>query len=76
MEFKLKTMGRNYFLAMADVDHFKKFNDNHGHQVGDDVLKMVANVLSGTKSALLIDTAGKSLYCCFLKVIAKMYFVI
>jgi diguanylate cyclase (GGDEF)-like protein len=48
MEFKLKTMDKQYLLAMADVDHFKKFNDNHGHQVGDDVLKMVANVLSKT----------------------------
>jgi diguanylate cyclase (GGDEF)-like protein len=48
MEFKLKTMDKQYVLAMADVDHFKKFNDNNGHQVGDDVLKMVANVLSKT----------------------------
>ena len=29
-------------LAMADVDHFKVFNDTHGHDVGDQVLRMVA----------------------------------
>ena len=35
-------LGRRYSLAMLDVDHFKKFNDTYGHDVGDDVLKMVA----------------------------------
>ena len=32
-------------LVMTDVDHFKKFNDTHGHLLGDEVLKMVARVL-------------------------------
>jgi PleD family two-component response regulator len=32
---------------MVDVDHFKKFNDTHGHDVGDQVLRLVATRLAG-----------------------------
>ncbi|MGH8765563.1 MAG: GGDEF domain-containing protein, partial [Burkholderiales bacterium] len=35
-------LGPRYALAMADVDHFKNFNDTHGHDTGDQVLKLVA----------------------------------
>ncbi|WP_426133988.1 diguanylate cyclase [Pseudomonas sp. PWP3-1b2] len=34
-------------LLMIDVDHFKAFNDLHGHQGGDEALRMVAQVISG-----------------------------
>ncbi|MGR6871753.1 GGDEF domain-containing protein [Pseudomonas sp. HK3] len=51
LEFKLKTLGKHYYLAMVDVDHFKKFNDSHGHQVGDDVLRVIAKLISLTPKA-------------------------
>jgi len=35
-------------LVMLDIDNFKKVNDTHGHQVGDDVLREVARVLRET----------------------------
>ena len=38
---------RPFALVVADIDHFKKVNDTHGHQAGDAVLKHVANLLAG-----------------------------
>jgi diguanylate cyclase len=34
-------------IIMLDIDHFKSFNDTHGHQAGDECLKHVAELLKG-----------------------------
>jgi diguanylate cyclase len=40
--------GTPFCLVMVDVDHFKKFNDVHGHLAGDEVLRGVARALRET----------------------------
>lgn len=44
------SLSRRYTVAMLDVDHFKKFNDTYGHDIGDQVLKLVAVKLKNVKA--------------------------
>lgn len=49
--------GESLCLVMLDVDFFKKFNDNFGHQLGDQVLKLVAKTMES--SVRPIDVAAR-----------------
>ncbi len=60
---RLKGLGKPYVIAMADVDHFKKFNDTHGHDIGDEVLKMVARSIAAVKGGGTAYRYGGEEFC-------------
>jgi diguanylate cyclase (GGDEF)-like protein len=44
--FRAQRSGKPMSVLMIDADHFKAFNDSHGHQGGDEALRMLADVIT------------------------------
>ncbi len=55
----LARLSGEFALAMVDVDHFKRFNDTHGHAAGDRVLAAVARQLVGTSGGRAFRYGGE-----------------
>jgi diguanylate cyclase (GGDEF)-like protein len=52
---------------MIDIDHFKRINDTHGHQTGDEVLMSVAQLISGSvRKSDLVGRYGGEEFLVFL----------
>lgn len=60
--------GENIFLCMFDLDHFKRINDTYGHDVGDEQLKFVVEIVNETlpKTATLSRLGGEEFVIMFI----------
>ncbi len=68
---ELKRYGWPFGVMFIDLDHFKEINDQHGHDTGDKVLKMVATTLS--HSVRYLDTITRWGGEEFLAIIGNIY---
>jgi diguanylate cyclase (GGDEF)-like protein len=60
--------GDEVCCVMADIDHFKKINDSHGHLAGDEVIRRVADVLkSEVRNSDAICRFGGEEFCIVLR---------
>ena len=59
LEESLGQLGGSYALAMVDIDYFKKLNDRHGHEVGDQVLRKVAARLAKVRGGQAFRYGGE-----------------
>jgi len=56
---RMVKLKKNYTAAMLDIDFFKKFNDTYGHDVGDQVLRMVAQKIRLVKGGTAYRYGGE-----------------
>jgi diguanylate cyclase (GGDEF)-like protein len=61
---RAKRFNRSLALVILDIDNFKLFNDNYGHQTGDLVLKRLAEIITGSiRSIDVVSRYGGEEFC-------------
>ena len=69
---EMERMGLNFGLTFMDIDHFKMFNDTHGHDVGDEVLRVVAKTLKvSVRPFDLVGRWGGEEFMCIVRGVQK-----
>lgn len=72
MEATRQAFGAGGALLLVDADHFKRINDTHGHDLGDDALKLIGGVLSQTMPADgLVGRIGGEEFAVFLPLASR-----
>lgn len=69
-EYLTQRDGRTVGFLMADLDHFKMVNDEHGHQAGDMILKQIVEIIRNSirRSDLLIRYGGEEFLILLLEI--------
>jgi two-component system cell cycle response regulator len=67
LEARVTRYGHRYCMAVLDIDHFKAYNDNYGHQAGDRIIETVAAVLrrDARSGDALYRYGGEEFLCIF-----------
>ena len=63
LDERLRSVGSDCAVGMVDVDHFKQFNDTHGHDVGDQVLRLVGGRLAQVDGGGIAYRYGGEEFC-------------
>ncbi len=65
MRHHFASLGDDYALAVIDIDHFKKVNDQYGHDVGDQVLRFVAGAIRSVRGGTAYRFGGEEFVVVF-----------